>query len=65
MKKRGASAKRKGPGGLGCPPPKKKASEDDGKIVVTADNPISCLFEYAKKVGDYWLNQPIESLISG
>jgi len=50
VKKRGASAKRKGPGGLGCPPPKKKASEDDGKIVVTADNPISCLFEYAKKV---------------
>jgi len=50
VKKRGASGKRKGPGGFGCPPAKKKASEDDGKIVVTADNPISCLFEYAKKV---------------
>jgi len=33
------------------PNSKKKAGEDEnGKIVITADNPISCLFEYAKKV---------------
>lgn len=50
VKKRGASGKRKGPGGFGGPPAKKKPSDDDGKIVITADNPISCLFEYAKKV---------------
>jgi len=32
------------------PPPKKKMeAEDDGKIVITADNPVSCLYEYAKK----------------
>jgi len=42
--KRTASASLKG-----GPSPKKKI-EDDGKIVITADNPISCLFEYAKKV---------------
>jgi len=50
VKKRGPSAKRKGAGGFGSPPAKKKAPDDDGKIVITADNPISCLFEYAKKV---------------
>ena len=27
-----------------------QATEDDGKVIITADNPISCLFEYAKKV---------------
>ena len=27
-----------------------QATEEDGKVVITADNPISCLFEYAKKV---------------
>ena len=31
-------------------PPEKKKKEDDGKIVITADNPVSCLYEYAKKV---------------
>ena len=30
--------------------PEKKKKEDDGKIVITADNPVSCLYEYAKKV---------------
>jgi len=35
-------------GGEGTPA--KKKAEDDGKIVITADNPISCLFEYTKKV---------------
>ena len=29
-------------------PPKKKP--EDEKIVITADNPVSCLYEYAKKV---------------
>ena len=33
----------------GGPSPKKKV-DDDGKVVITADNPISCLFEYSKKV---------------
>ena len=32
------------------PPESKKKKEDDGKIVITADNPVSCLYEYAKKV---------------
>jgi len=53
VKKRGggASAKKRGnSGGFGSPPAKKKATEEDGKVVITADNPISCLFEYAKKV---------------
>lgn len=31
-------------------PQEKKKKEDDGKIVITADNPVSCLYEYAKKV---------------
>jgi len=31
------------------PSPAKKKPEDDGKIVITADNPVSCLYEYAKK----------------
>merc|ERR1712029_1124152 len=30
-------------------PAKKKAEADDGKIVITADNPVSCLYEFAKK----------------
>jgi len=51
VKKRSATAKKRaGSGGFGSPPAKKKVPEDDGKIVITADNPISCLFEYAKKV---------------
>ena len=29
---------------------KKPPTDEDGKIVITADNPVSCLFEYAKKV---------------
>jgi len=36
--------------GFGPPPPKKKAADENGKVVITADNPISCLFEYSKKV---------------
>ena len=35
------------------PQPTKKKPEDDGKIVITADNPVSCLYEYAKKVKKY------------
>ena len=31
-------------------PAKKKADDTDGKIVITADNPVSCLYEFAKKV---------------
>ena len=31
-------------------PVEKKKKESDGKIVITADNPVSCLYEYAKKV---------------
>ena len=55
VKKRSATAKKRaGSGGFGSPPAKKKVPEDDGKIVITADNPISCLFEYAKKVGANW-----------
>ena len=36
----------------GGPSPKKKqqAESEDGKVVITADNPVSCLYEYAKKV---------------
>ena len=42
---------KKRPGGPIVPPqPPKKKAEDDGKIVITADNPVSCLYEYAKKV---------------
>ena len=42
---------KKRPGGPIAPPqPPKKKAEDDGKIVITADNPVSCLYEYAKKV---------------
>jgi len=51
QKKRGGSSgskKRTASEGFGGPPPKKKM-EDETKIVITADNPISCLFEYAKK----------------
>jgi len=54
IKKRGgggaAGRKRGNSGSFGSPPAKKKAMDDDGKVVITADNPISCLFEYAKKV---------------
>ena len=42
--------KRKGGTALQSQPPKKKEKEEDGKIVITADNPVSCLYEYAKKV---------------
>ena len=34
-------------------PSQKKMSQpesEDGKVVITADNPVSCLYEYAKKV---------------
>ena len=36
----------------GGPSPKKKqqSEPEDGKVVITADNPVSCLYEYAKKV---------------
>ena len=48
-KKRGGGGdKKRAHSGFGGPPPKKKP--DDGKVVITADNPISCLFEYSKKV---------------
>merc|ERR1712013_80162 len=38
--------------GRGGPSPKKKSQpeSEDGKVVITADNPVSCLYEYAKKV---------------
>jgi len=50
IKKRSGGSKRKSGGGHFQPPPKKKSeAEDDGKIVITADNPVSCLYEYAKK----------------
>jgi len=43
--------KRAAPGNnRGGPNAKKKVDDDNGKVVITADNPISCLFEYAKKV---------------
>ena len=45
--------KRKGGTALQSQPPKKKEKEEDGKIVITADNPVSCLYEYAKKVRIY------------
>jgi len=32
-----------------APPESKKKKEDDGKIVITADNPVSCLYEFCKK----------------
>ena len=50
MKRKG-SKRRSGGGGRGGyqPPAKKKAEEEDGKIHITADNPVSCLYEYAKK----------------
>ena len=45
-------------------PPEKKKKEDDGKIVITADNPVSCLYEYAKKVRlSYKQNMQIIKLI--
>lgn len=42
---------KKRPGGPVQSPPTKKKQQDssDGKIVITADNPVSCLYEYAKK----------------
>jgi len=56
MKKKGNKRKSGGRGGHFQPPQKKKAAaaaaaaeENDGKIVITADNPVSCLYEYAKK----------------
>jgi len=50
IKKRSSGNKRKSGSGHSQPPPKKKLEvEDDGKIVITADNPVSCLYEYAKK----------------
>jgi len=51
-KKSGAGTKRPGFGSRGGPSPKKKqqAESEDGKVVITADNPVSCLYEYAKKV---------------
>lgn len=51
-KKSGAGNKRPGFGSRGGPSPKKKSQpeSEDGKVVITADNPVSCLYEYAKKV---------------
>jgi dsRNA-specific ribonuclease len=52
-KKSGAAGtKRPGLGSRGGPSPKKKqqSESEDGKVVITADNPVSCLYEYAKKV---------------
>lgn len=46
---RGGKRRGGGSGGATSPPAKKKAEENDGKIVITADNPVSCLYEYAKK----------------
>lgn len=45
------AVKRAAPGAGRTPgPPAKKKTEDDGKVVITADNPVSCLYEYAKKL---------------
>merc|ERR1712032_417154 len=51
-KKSGAGTKRPGFGSRGGPSPKKKqqSEPEDGKVVITADNPVSCLYEYAKNV---------------
>jgi len=59
-KQKDASKKRRGPPpaakkrpnavGEGDETPAKKKAVEGGKIVITADNPISCLFEYSKKV---------------
>lgn len=51
-KKSGAGTKRPGFGSRGGPSAKKKQQpeSEDGKVVITADNPVSCLYEYAKKV---------------
>ena len=32
-------------------------AEDEGRIVIAANNPISCLHEYAKKVGFRFLTK--------
>ena len=39
LNKKGPSAKKK-----------QQPESEDGKVVITADNPVSCLYEYAKKV---------------
>lgn len=50
-KKKSVSGKKRfGGPSHGPPPNKKKTTDDDDKVVITADNPISCLFEYSKKV---------------
>ena len=43
----------------GGPSPKKKSQpeSEDGKVVITADNPVSCLYEYAKKVAKKLLSK--------
>lgn len=51
QRKKGGANKRAATGSQRTGPnSKKKAEDENGKIVITADNPISCLFEYAKKV---------------
>jgi hypothetical protein len=37
-------------------------AEEEGRIVIAANNPISCLHEYAKKVGLHFL--PLIKLLS-
>jgi len=62
----GSVAKKRGnSGGFKSPPSKKKATNDDGKVEITADNPISCLFEYSKKVkiGDPQFDCVAENLL--
>ena len=44
------SGKKRSGASLTSPPAKKKQQECEGKIVITADNPVSCLYEFAKKV---------------
>ena len=44
------SGKKRSGAHLQSPPAKKKQQECEGKIVITADNPVSCLYEFAKKV---------------
>jgi len=47
--RKGKGSKRPSQASRGGPSPKKKV-DDDGKVVITADNPVSCLYEYTKKV---------------
>ena len=51
----------------GGPSAKKKQQpeSEDGKVVITADNPVSCLYEYAKKVLERFLTDILEIKLWG